>query len=81
MGLRGVFAIQGQQFASNDCIFSETYNGAPLPVGGQPAQGRIWGHVSCQDATEVGMFGVGADGGPVPRTCDLEADFLFENCN
>lgn len=79
-GLRGVFSTMGQQFVDNDCTFTETYNNAPLPSGGQPAQGRIWGHVDCPNATVNGMFGVGVDGGPTPRTCEASADFLFENC-
>jgi hypothetical protein len=71
-GLSGSFTSMGQTFNDRDCTFSETYDGGPVPVGGQPAQGRIWGHVDCPHASEPG--------GAMPRTCEASADFLFENC-
>lgn len=80
-GLRGIFATMGQQFVDNNCTFTQTYNNSPLPSGGAPASGRIWGHIDCPNAVENGMFGVGIDGGPVLRMCEASADFLFENCN
>jgi hypothetical protein len=79
-GLSATFGTMGQSFSSTTCTFTQTYNNAPLPSGGKPAQGRIWGHLDCPLATVGGMFGAGADGGPVPRTCETSADFLFENC-
>ena len=80
-GLRGIFATMGQQFVDNNCTFTQTYNGGPLPSGSEPASGRIWGHIDCPNAIEGGMFGTGVDGGAVLRTCEGTADFLFENCN
>ncbi len=80
-GLRGIFATAGQQFVDSNCTFTQTYNNNPLPAGGAPASGRIWGHIDCPNAEESGMFGLGADGGAVTRTCEGSADFLFENCN
>src|SRR5579872_512820 len=68
------------QFVDNNCTFTQTYNNNPLPQGGAPASGRIWGHIDCPNAVESGMFGVGIDGGVVLRTCEGSADFLFENC-
>jgi hypothetical protein len=80
-GLHGVFATMGQQFIDNNCTFTQTYNMNPVPGGGGPASGRIWGHIDCPNGVENGMFGTGGDGGSVLRTCEGSADFLFENCN
>jgi hypothetical protein len=79
-GLGGTFTNQGQTFVDHDCTFTLTYNDGPVPAGGQPAQGRIWGHIDCPTAVDNGQLGLGPDGGAVPRTCDASADFLFENC-
>jgi hypothetical protein len=66
---------------SNDCTIMFDYMGNPVPVSGSPiAQGRIWGHLSCPNAMQSGTEETGEDGGTVTRTCDGEADFLFENC-
>ncbi|MGH7438066.1 MAG: hypothetical protein ACRENE_20480 [Polyangiaceae bacterium] len=80
-GLNATFETMGQLFRDNDCTFSQVYNGAPIPSNAGPASGRIWGHLDCPNAMESGMFGQGADGGAVTKTCDGSADFLFENCN
>jgi hypothetical protein len=80
-GLTGTFTTSGQNFIDHNCTFTQTYNGGNLPAGGQPAQGRIWGHIDCPNAVANGMFGISGDGGSVARTCDGRADFFFENCN
>lgn len=70
------------QFTDSDCTITFTYNGQPIPIAGSPiASGRIWGHVSCPGAMQQGMTEIGEDGGATVRTCDGEADFLFQNCD
>lgn len=73
-GLSGTFSTMGTTFSDSNCTMTLQYNGAPLPAGGAPAQGRIWGHIDCPNATEPGSAGQPA------RTCDGFTDFLFENC-
>jgi len=69
-------------FTESDCTVTFTYNMQPIPISGSPiASGRIWGHLSCPNAVDNGTTEIGADGGPTERTCDGEADFLFQNCN
>jgi hypothetical protein len=81
-GLSATFTTEGQTFeAMNNCTFTLMYNGSPLPSGGQPASGRIWGHLDCPLSVEDSQQGIGADGGTITRTCDGSADFLFENCD
>ncbi len=81
-GLSGAFTTQGQTFnAMNSCTFTQTYNNGPLPAGGAPAGGRIWGHIDCPMALANGQQGTGANGQSITRTCDAQADFLFENCD
>ncbi len=79
-GLSASFSTMGESFVDNDCTFALTYDGGPLPAGALPAQGRIWGHLTCPTAVDPGQVGLGEDGGPIPRTCEASADFLFENC-
>jgi hypothetical protein len=55
-------------YQSSACTLSYTYKGTTVPDSPPVTAGRIWGHVSCMDAA-----------GPA-GTCDLEADFLFEQC-
>jgi len=62
-------------YAASDCTLTYSYNGTPN-VGGI-APGRVWAHVSCPDATN-GAVTVDQNGDPA--TCDVEADFVFENC-
>jgi hypothetical protein len=80
VGLSGSFSTMGQTFLDHDCTFTLTYNDAPLPANGQPAQGRVWGHLDCPHAADASQEGVGEDGSAITRTCDARADFLFENC-
>jgi hypothetical protein len=79
MGITGVFQSEmNGSYSENDCTISPMYMGAPLPskIGPSIAAGRIWGHLSCPNATLGGMNL--PDGGSY--FCDDEADFLFENC-
>ncbi len=43
----------------------------PVPTSPPIAAGRIWGHIKCPHAFDNAMPSV---------VCDVEADFLFENC-
>ncbi len=43
----------------------------PVPVGPPIAAGRIWGHIKCPNAFDTAMPSV---------VCDIEGDFMFENC-
>jgi hypothetical protein len=80
-GLSGSFSTMGQTFIDHNCSFTQTYNNSPLPNGGMPASGRIWGHIDCPHAQSADQEGLGADGGQITRTCDARADVLFQNCN
>jgi hypothetical protein len=83
--LTGTFitGVTGTVYESSDCTLSFMFNGeSSLPnnaVGLSP--GLVWGHVSCPDAAAQGMAQTGEDGGTTSATCDLESDFLFENCS
>jgi len=83
-GLQGGFtaAGMGSFLDPNDCSITFVYNNAPVPVSGSPiASGRIWAHVDCPNAQQMGTSEMGADGGTSVRTCDGHADFLFQNCD
>ncbi|HEX8796360.1 MAG TPA: hypothetical protein VF765_35660 [Polyangiaceae bacterium] len=60
-------------YSENPCTLTYVYGGQPVPVSTPIAAGRIWGHVSCTNA------GPTLSSDP-PGNCDLEADFLFEQC-
>lgn len=79
-GLSAMFTQQGQTFASSNCTFTLTYNNSPLPAGGAPAPGRIWGHIDCPSAVVNGQYVMLSTGMVVPRACDAWADVMFENC-
>jgi hypothetical protein len=64
-------AKSGISYNSNACTLTYTYGGQPVPVSPTIAPGRIWAHVSCPAATE---------GAQPSAQCDVEADFLFEQC-
>jgi hypothetical protein len=64
-------ASSGVSYNSHACTLTYTYEGQPVPVSPTIAAGRIWAHVSCPAATE---------GGQPSAQCDVEADFLFEQC-
>jgi hypothetical protein len=77
----GTFESESQgAYRDSACTITYTYMSMPVPDSPPIAAGRIWGHLSCPNAVIDGQFGVGADGGPVAKTCDGEADFLFEQC-
>ena len=82
-GLSATFETQGQLFRDNGCTFTQTYNNTARRsrAAPAPASGRLWGHLDCPTAMESGMFGMGADGGDITKTCEGTADLLFENCN
>jgi hypothetical protein len=73
----------GLTYSDLGCTLSYYYQGAPLPYGSGPSQGRIWAHVDCQRA----LLPMGDPSystmpvSPVSHTCVLSADFLFEGCN
>jgi len=77
-GAQAVVAAFGGQanddfawYASHPCGLTFTYLGKPVPDYPPIVPGRIWGHVSCPTAEPAPS---GSD------ECDLEVDFLFENC-
>jgi hypothetical protein len=77
-GITGVWQVDNLgSYSSKDCTISYTYQGGPVPVSPPVAAGRIWGHLSCPNATLGGQ--TLPDGGA--KFCDAEADFLFENCS
>jgi hypothetical protein len=59
------------RFGDSDCTITFTYDGAPVPDSPPIAPGRIWGHISCPNASDETHGG----------RCDVEVDFLFENCD
>jgi hypothetical protein len=60
-------------YSQDQCTLTYVYEGNHVPTSPPIAAGRIWGHASCTNA------GPTLPTGPV-GTCDLEADFLFEQC-
>jgi hypothetical protein len=73
-----VTALTGTVYDGSGCTLTFTFPGKTnmLPAGAVAiGPGQIWGHVSCPAATAEGQAqGSGA------ATCDVESDFLFENC-
>jgi hypothetical protein len=68
-------------YQETDCTIAFTYSGAVVPNMPPIAAGRIWGHLSCPQAQQLGMTTRNPDGGAaVPVQCDAEADFLFQEC-
>jgi hypothetical protein len=82
-GIIGNFTAAGNgTFRSSNCTISYSYNNMPVPVNGPPvSSGRIFAHIDCPDAVNMGQSGLGADGGIASKTCEARADFLFENCD
>jgi hypothetical protein len=64
-------AASGISYNSTACTLTYTYGGQPVPVSPPIDPGRIWAHISCPAATE---------GAQPSAQCDVEADFLFEEC-
>jgi hypothetical protein len=80
-GLTGVFENGSYgDYTSSNCTISFTYQGSPVPDQPPLAAGRIWGHISCPNASQAGKTVTGGDGGAETVQCDTEADFLFEQC-
>jgi hypothetical protein len=56
------------------------YAGA-RPADGKPIQpGRIWAHVTCPAAVDIGTTKQLMDGGTADETCTTSATFLFQDC-
>jgi len=72
----------GAVYTGSNCVLTYSFNGqSTLPNNAVGIQsGLIWGHVSCPSATDQGMDVTGDGGEMVQATCDVESDFLFENC-
>jgi hypothetical protein len=71
-GITGDFGSTVQaQYGETDCTIAFTYEGNRVPDMPPIASGRIWAHLSCPAARAASAQG---------EQCDVEADFLFENC-
>jgi hypothetical protein len=72
MNLNGIFVGTAGygEYSASDCTLTYSYNNAPN-VGGI-APGRIWGHVNCVGALNESSM--------PPSSCNVDADFVFENC-
>jgi hypothetical protein len=80
-GITAVFQSgQNGTFRSTSCTVSFQYQGLTVPDDPPVAAGRIWGHISCPDSEVSGQTVPAPDGGTENRTCDGEADILFEQC-
>jgi hypothetical protein len=65
-------------FGASDCTVTFTYNGGKIPTSPVIAPGRVWGHLSCPTIGSTSGMMVGSPS--TTEICDVEADFLFENC-
>jgi hypothetical protein len=82
VGVSGTFESASMgQFSASNCVVTYTYAGASVQDSAPIASGRIWGHLSCPEATDPTVNRTLPDGGIAPATCDFETDFLFEDCN
>ncbi len=73
VNLSGTFeGVDYGQFVFSDCALTYSYDNL-TDIGGI-ASGRIWAHVTCPGATTTDSLGD-------PSTCDIAADFVFENCS
>jgi len=78
-GITMIFQNATGKYTSDACTLTYTYSGEAVPRSPPIASGRIWAHVSCPMALDnYGMI-LTNDGG-IPKSCDTEADFLFEYC-
>ena len=68
-------SVNDGTYISNACTVTWEYQGAMVPVTPEVAARRVWGHVSCPAAQNSQQDIMGQ-----PAECDLEADFLFEQC-
>jgi hypothetical protein len=73
--------IAGDGFSEDDCTLAPTYEGTTIPAT-PPfiAPGRIWSHLSCPKMASTMGHSKVINGTTVTEMCDVEADFLFENC-
>jgi len=63
-------------YASLNCTVTYSYMNGVVPLSEPPvADGRIWAHISCLDAQRSDIMNMG-----MPLACDVEGDFVFENC-
>jgi hypothetical protein len=80
-GITAVFESgQNGTFRSTSCTISYQYQAGTVPDNPPIAAGRIWAHISCPDSEVSGQTVTAPDGGTQNRTCDGEADILFEQC-
>lgn len=72
--IAGTFVHAGNTYVEeqNDCTITYPAD----PPGGPVAPGRIWGQISCPNAT---LEGQNANG--TMTTCAITALFVFENCS
>jgi hypothetical protein len=69
-------------YGPSACTVTFKYDGGAVPASPAIAAGRIWRHVSCPIMLSENppvMVAIGST--QVVETCDVEADFLFENCS
>jgi hypothetical protein len=81
-GITGTFvtAETGTVYSGSNCTL--TYGAPTLPSGATGiSAGFVWATVDCPNAMANGQEQTGADGGMESATCDVKADFLFENCS
>ncbi len=75
-----VSSTSGGDYSSPSCAITfYTPAAGAEPAGPPVAPGRIWAHLSCPAAqNQALMVTMGMQN--VPATCDVEVDFIFENC-
>ena len=71
----------GGGFSSSACTVTFRYAGGSVPVSPPIAGGRVWAHLSCPTMTSTDLMVVMIGSTQVTEQCDVEADFLFENCS
>jgi hypothetical protein len=75
-------SVNNGTFRASNCTVSPMYMNGAVPIQGSPVSGgRIFAHIDCPSAINMGQSGIADDGGVAPKTCDGHADFLFENCD
>lgn len=68
-------------FSASNCTLTPTYLNGTIPTSPPIAPGRIWSHLSCPQMPSTSGKSKVINGAAVTETCDVEADFLFENCS
>lgn len=70
------YGLTGTPYDQSNCTLKFEFENNSLPAGATGiAPGLVWGHVSCPNAAAEGQAQ-----GSAGATCDVESDFLFENC-